>query len=490
MKHTALDPKVNGTRQAKPLFDTPSEDDLRASTLSGFRKGAVYRMFRIVLLLFLDTSLLALVWLTANHLGTPMVSPWRLESSTHSFIPIIGVVISILAAKGLYGNGDHRRDYIGIIKAVALGNAVLLLVAFFYAPNQFISRSHFLYFFFLGIVAICLSHYLVDLGVNVLRRRGVMSYPVFLIADPEEVDRAVSLIKKEGRYNIQGIESARALDRTERLTTFSKLESLGITEAFVSWSSIKRRLFLTWHFQKHGITLRVMPLKNESFFRGANLWCIGGLPGLSFSPSTVSGISFKAKRLIDFLAALSILLIASPLYIGIMLIIRFDSRGPIFYRQARVGLHGREFKVWKFRSMVNNADQLQKKLEAQNKNKDGILFKIDNDPRITRVGRILRQYSLDELPQIFNVLLGQMSLVGPRPLPTRDVERFSTHHFIRQEVVPGITGLWQVSGRSDIIDFEQVLRLDLDYIENWSLWMDVVILIRTVKVIFGKSGAY
>ncbi|HEY9846542.1 MAG TPA: sugar transferase, partial [Candidatus Caenarcaniphilales bacterium] len=113
-----------------------------------------------------------------------------------------------------------------------------------------------------------------------------------------------------------------------------------------------------------------------------------------------------------------------------------------------------------------------------------------DDPRITRVGKYLRRYSLDELPQIFNVLFGQMSLVGPRPLPTRDVEKFSAHHFIRQEVLPGITGLWQVSGRSDIPDFEEVLRLDVTYIESWSLWLDIQILLQTVQVIFQKKGAY
>ena len=167
-----------------------------------------------------------------------------------------------------------------------------------------------------------------------------------------------------------------------------------------------------------------------------------------------------------------------------------SSPGPIFYKQTRIGLHGKSFKVWKFRTMVTNADQLQKQLEAHNETKDGILFKMKDDPRITRIGKFLRQYSLDELPQLFNVLFGEMSLVGPRPLPVRDVQKFSDHHFIRQEVLPGITGLWQISGRSDIIDFEKVIDLDKTYMENWSLSLDLQIILQTIKVIVEKKGAY
>jgi lipopolysaccharide/colanic/teichoic acid biosynthesis glycosyltransferase len=140
--------------------------------------------------------------------------------------------------------------------------------------------------------------------------------------------------------------------------------------------------------------------------------------------------------------------------------------------------------------MYINADQLQKELEARNEMQDGVLFKMKDDPRITKVGKFLRRSSLDELPQLFNVLLGEMSLVGPRPLPIRDVQKFSEHHFIRQEVLPGITGLWQVSGRSNITSFEEVVRLDTFYIENWSIWLDMQILVRTALVLLQKKGAY
>lgn len=464
--------------------------DLRAANLPQLRRGIASKWFRIVVLLIADIVALSVSWALSNRLGTYMSSPWQLQSNPISLVPVVGIVVSIIAARGLYGAGSQRKDYRGIFKAVVLGNAVLLLVAFFYAPDQFVSRSHFLYFLLFSIFSVCLSHYGVDRMIRLLREKEVISCPVYLIADADIRAQAIELINQENRYTIQGIAAAACLDRAEREATFERLRRLGITEAFVTWDAIKRRLFLAWHFQRNGITLRVIPIKDEPLFQGASLWVIGGLPSLSFNPPLLTGIDFKIKQFFDFASALLLLIVLSPVYFLIALVIRLDSPGPIFYRQTRIGLHGRRFKVWKFRSMVVNADQLQKELEAFNKTKDGILFKMEDDPRITKVGNFIRKYSLDELPQIFNVLCGQMSLVGPRPLPVRDVEQFSEHHFIRHEVLPGITGLWQVSGRSDIENFEDVLRLDLDYIENWSLWLDISILLRTVEAVFKKSGAY
>ena len=170
-------------------------------------------------------------------------------------------------------------------------------------------------------------------------------------------------------------------------------------------------------------------------------------------------------------------------------LIKLDSPGNILYKQTRVGLKGNHFKIWKFRTMVANASELQHKLEAQNEIQGGILFKIKDDPRITKIGKYLRRYSLDELPQLFNVLRGEMSLVGPRPLPVRDVAKFSQNHLFRQEVLPGITGLWQVSGRSDT-GSDGVFHLDCEYIENWSLALDFRILLQTVQVVFCAKGAY
>ncbi len=202
------------------------------------------------------------------------------------------------------------------------------------------------------------------------------------------------------------------------------------------------------------------------------------------------GKYYLVKRFMDFSFAALFLSLTWPVYLMIALAIKLDSPGPVFFKQVRVGLHQKEFKVWKFRTMRTDAEQLQKELEALNEVKDGVIFKIKDDPRITGIGSFLRRYSLDELPQLFNVLLGDMALVGPRPLPTRDVDKFSSHHHFRHEVLPGVTGLWQVSGRSNIVDFEQVIKLDFSYIRDWSLAMDLRILLKTVMVVLKKEGAY
>jgi lipopolysaccharide/colanic/teichoic acid biosynthesis glycosyltransferase len=171
------------------------------------------------------------------------------------------------------------------------------------------------------------------------------------------------------------------------------------------------------------------------------------------------------------------------------LLIRLSSPGPVLFRQERCGLHGKPFVMLKFRSMVTDAEQRQHELQVLNE-MSGPVFKVTNDPRVTAVGRFLRKYSLDELPQFLNVLAGDMSLVGPRPLPVSEVSRFDDlSHRRRLSVKPGLTCLWQVSGRNEVRDFKEWVRLDLEYIDNWSFWLDVKILLRTIPVVFQGVGA-
>jgi exopolysaccharide biosynthesis polyprenyl glycosylphosphotransferase len=199
---------------------------------------------------------------------------------------------------------------------------------------------------------------------------------------------------------------------------------------------------------------------------------------------------YFVKRLMDFFLAALFIALFSPLYILIAFVIKLDSPGTVFFKETRMGFHGKKFKIWKFRTMQNDAEKLQKTLEHLNETSDGVSFKIKDDPRITRVGKFLRRYSLDELPQMINVIRGEMSLVGPRPFNMRDVGNFADHYFFRYEVLPGITGLWQVSGRSNILNFDRVIELDIHYIKNWSIWLDIKILLKSVKVVLSAEGAY
>jgi exopolysaccharide biosynthesis polyprenyl glycosylphosphotransferase len=214
-----------------------------------------------------------------------------------------------------------------------------------------------------------------------------------------------------------------------------------------------------------------------------------GVPVLTIQSGPADSWQLVMKRLIDIAGSAALLLALAPLFAIVTLLIRLDSPGPVFFAQQRVGLNKRRFRILKFRTMVDGSDQQQHMLEHLNE-VEGPVFKIKNDPRMTRIGKFLRRFSIDELPQLINVLKGDMSLVGPRPLPVRDVERIEVRwHKRRFSIKPGITCLWQVNGRSEI-GFEDWVRMDLEYIDRWSLVLDIIILMKTIPAVFKGPGAY
>jgi exopolysaccharide biosynthesis polyprenyl glycosylphosphotransferase len=194
------------------------------------------------------------------------------------------------------------------------------------------------------------------------------------------------------------------------------------------------------------------------------------------------------KRLLDVTGSLLGLILLSPLLLSVALAVKLTSPGPVLFRQKRIGADEKVFICYMFRSMYEDAEARQEELEAMNE-ADGAVFKIKNDPRITPVGRFIRRWSIDELPQLINVLKGEMSLVGPRPLPVRDFERMSEMHKERLAAIPGMSGYWQISGRSNL-SFEDMVRLDLYYIENWSLSFDIKIIFKTLGAVLKREGAY
>ncbi len=320
--------------------------------------------------------------------------------------------------------------------------------------------------------------------LNLKDQKGV---PIKLEQEQRELERQLEAAQSTYQTLLKKLQEVK-VQENQNIGNARIIEPALVT--IKSTQSIENPMFLYWQLRNAGIILHVLPIELQAIEQKLELNMLGGIPVLNFVPPIITGSDFWVKRCFDFCSAAAAIILASPLYLCIALLIKLDSPGPIFYKQTRIGLHGHPFKVWKFRTMVMNADKLQKELEARNEMQDGVLFKMKNDPRITTLGKFLRRYSLDEIPQLFNVLFGEMSLVGPRPLPIRDVEKFSKHHFIRHEILPGITGLWQVSGRSDIVDFEKVIRLDVTYMENWSLSLDLQILLQTFRVILEKKGAY
>jgi exopolysaccharide biosynthesis polyprenyl glycosylphosphotransferase len=240
--------------------------------------------------------------------------------------------------------------------------------------------------------------------------------------------------------------------------------------------------------QEQGITVRYIPDIFDLKTSRTKIDFLEGLPLISNFIGAMEGWQVEIKRLIDIFIAALALIILSPVLFITAIVIKLTSSGPVFFIQDRVGLNKRHFRLYKFRTMIHDAEQKQAELEALNE-ASGPVFKIKEDPRITPIGRILRKLSIDELPQLYNVFKGDMSLVGPRPLPIRDYNGFSEDwHRRRFSVRPGITCLWQVDGRSEI-PFEKWMELDMEYIDNWNLWQDLKILVRTVPAVFKGSGA-
>jgi exopolysaccharide biosynthesis polyprenyl glycosylphosphotransferase len=236
-----------------------------------------------------------------------------------------------------------------------------------------------------------------------------------------------------------------------------------------------------------GIDVRVVPDLYDGLAWNAPVEFIGQFPTIPLHRRDFPRGAFLLKRLLDISLSLLAITVLSPFLLLIALLIRMDSKGPVFYRSARIGRKGRTFTCLKFRTMVAGAENLQQDLAHRNE-RDGILFKISNDPRITKVGAWLRKYSLDELPQFLNVLLGDMSLVGPRPPIASEVEKYDLAHLRRLDVLPGMTGLWQVEARQDP-SFDSYISLDTAYVENWNLMLDLRILARTIGVVLAGTGS-
>ncbi len=267
----------------------------------------------------------------------------------------------------------------------------------------------------------------------------------------------------------------------------SLARSLFVDEIFFSVPADKKLVIgMVEEARTAGIDVRVVPDMYDGLAWNAPVEYIGQFPTIPLHRRDFPMGAFLLKRALDIVLASFALLVTSPVMLGIAIAVRMDSKGSIFYGAERIGRKGRTFSCYKFRTMVQDADKLKADLEHMNE-RDGILFKIANDPRITRVGAVLRKYSLDELPQFYNVLRGDMSLVGPRPPMAAEVEQYDLAHLRRLDVLPGITGLWQVEARQDP-SFDSYISLDTAYVENWSLWLDLKILARTVHVVLSGTG--
>ncbi|AFY93864.1 sugar transferase [Chamaesiphon minutus] len=469
-------------------------EDIRATNLA-VRWQNLSIVLQSVVLIGLDTIMLFASWTISDRIGTPVVGIHIADS----MIPILAISIGTLAASGFYGTDDKLHRFAKLLKSLTLAQLIVLIAAFFYQPGLWVSRSVFLIAWLLNFLFIGAARFLLDLTILQIRKRNpIFQHPVVLIGDRQDIDNVRKLLERSQQFRIDSVIDLAVWDTQTQLDRIiHHICSRQISEVFICTpDSIDNQIILFWSLKSAGIHLRMVPSEVQLPQRAAETKMIEEIPTSRFKSLPIFGINFWMKRIFDMVASTVISIVISPILLAIAIAIVKTSPGPIFYRQYRVGLKGNRFKVWKFRTMVENASELQKELEAQNEVKGGVLFKIKEDPRITKIGKFLRKYSLDELPQLINVLQGQMSLVGPRPLPIRDYERslediqdFSRNRFLRYEVLPGITGLWQVKGRSSS-DSDEIFYWDMVYILQWSLALDLKILLQTINVVLLKKGSY
>lgn len=415
-------------------------------------------------------------------------------------VPSLVVFVLLgLNLRGAYRAGDARRDGYRLGTGVLIGAGLLSVL-----PPPIGQSLAFTTLFALGaIAALIVERRAVDAVVHQAYARGFGLRRALVVGRRAEVEELLGrIVPHKGSVRpaedqvIVGYVSPDRQDK-QALGSLAELavvlDAEHVSELLVATSLPNEALaeLVDLCFDR-GVRLLVVPSFVTSM-QGSGwteLTRIGRWPAYHVHPPRLELPALLLKRATDLVFAILGLVVTIPLMLIIGACIKLESRGPVFFRQRRVGLGGREFLMWKFRSMYHESESRREDIAHLNEYGDGRLFKMREDPRITRVGRLLRRFSLDELPQVFNILAGQMSFVGPRPPLPAEVQHYEQHHFVRLSVVPGLTGPWQVNGRNLIKDFEEVVRLERRYIETWSLRSDIEIILRTFGVVIEGKGAY
>ncbi|MBO0863525.1 MAG: sugar transferase [Mycobacterium sp.] len=436
----------------------------------------------------------------------------------HESISVVGVAVLLTSAwllcAGVTRAYEVRFLGAGVIEFERLGRAFLLLTAVTtfaaYALNISLSRVLILLSLPLTVLLSALGRYAARKFLHRFRRNGRATIPVLAIGRATEVARfsdtlrrnehagmrviAASILQPDaideaGRTALaeRGIALLGDVDSVRDSVARTKTRSVAVVSREVTGEKLR---WISWQLERTDTDLVVIPDLTEVAGRRLDIQQVGGLPLLYVAEPEFTGLRRVVKAGFDRIAAMLALLVFAPVFIAIAALVRLTSRGPVFFFQTRVGKDGRTFRMVKFRSMCRNAERMVHELQASNESEGGVLFKIRTDPRVTRVGKVLRRYSLDELPQLFNVLTGSMSLVGPRPPLPAEVASYGGGAVQRRLLVkPGLTGLWQISGRSDL-SWEESVRLDLRYVETWSLTLDMIVLLKTIRAVIRPSGAY
>jgi exopolysaccharide biosynthesis polyprenyl glycosylphosphotransferase len=478
-----------------PAQSAPPPEDVRSARPYLLSRGSlrsfVRRVGSIAALVVIDLSGLVIGVYGALALRSLVRDPkpilwnllWTHETDWLPFLVLM--LLLVFSSNGLYGPRELREGAGRIVPSVLLVAALSL--AFAIGTGQHFTT------FGLYVVAAVLVATLISLfrwsyetaTGSLLRSFGVRRRAL-LVGEADQAEHLrETLGSSRGGIDYDFAGAVMPGPALELELSRQRLDELIVADSGLGDQQL---LEIVDAAHRRGVKVRVAPRTTELLIERGEYVPGQAVPLFELRPPIFAGTDWVLKRTFDIVVAVATIVIGLPVWLVLAALIKLDSRGPVLYADPRVGLGEREFRMLKFRTMVRGASRAQASLERVNE-ASGALFKIREDPRVTRVGRLLRRFSLDEVPNVLNVLRGEMSLVGPRPLPLRDHSRLDTWHRRRSNVLPGMTGLWQIAGRSNL-PFDDLVRLDFYYLENWSLWLDVTILVKTVPAVAARRGAY
>lgn len=427
----------------------------------------------------------------------------QIHYSIGAYILIIALLYSVMTE---WNRGFFDRGMLVELIAIIKYNIILLLaistIVFLIKLGDTFSRLVFGYFAILNIVVTYLLHLLFKKYMLEYYRNSASSDKVMVVTQKKYADRLMKKILAQKAWNY-AITSVAIVDAPVEMKEiegipvvadgdhlFEVARQLTLDEVFLYLPDmpIKTVKEIIQGFETMGVTCHYNVEIPELNLEGKTAGNFAGYAVMTFSLQYLDYRRMLVKRGVDITGSFVGLCITAVLFPFVAIAIKLESRGPVLFSQIRIGKNGRRFKIWKFRSMYIDAEEQKKELEQKNE-MQGLMFKIEDDPRITKVGKFIRKTSIDELPQFFNILKGDMSLVGTRPPTVDEFERYNIHYRRRLSITPGLTGMWQVSGRNMVNNFDEVVKLDLEYIENWSLRLDIKILLQTIGVVLFGKGA-
>jgi exopolysaccharide biosynthesis polyprenyl glycosylphosphotransferase len=486
-------------QEVEPL--TLPERDVRAGKpmLGGLlRFDLVRAVIRIATLAALDIAGLLLAIYTALVVKAAIRHPDSIGlmwDQAMDYLPLGGLVMLLLFGRsGLYRARAQRPGLPRVIASLFQTTLIVLLYALIEGQSF---QSYYIFYasLFFALIYVSAFRWVFETASGAILRAAGYRRRAVLVGSGSNIQAVSHALQDSREIEPYGFVARTSVGLLDGLRDFRSLEQLerhfdSIDEVLIADADFpeEEAVELVDRCHRQGVRVRVAPSTMEILMDRVEYVPGQALPLFELKPPVFDGVDFALKRMFDLVGALLLLTALSPLLILLALSIKLSSRGPVFYRSHRPGIGGRCFPCLKFRTMVAGAEQLQDRLEEHNE-MGGALFKMRDDPRVTAVGRFLRRWSLDELPQLFNVIRGEMSLVGPRPLPQRDYDRLDDWHRKRYLVLPGMTGLWQVSGRSEL-DFDELVRLDFLYLERWSVFLDLTILLKTIPAVFRARGAW